>query len=91
MALKVKCPCCQATIVVDEATGEVLSHEEFKRELKDLGTFLEEQKNRSSALDDKFKAAQEAQKRRQEILQKKFDLATEKPDDGKAPRGILWD
>ena len=62
--LTVECPMCKGEIVVDADTGEVLSHKEFKKELKSFDDFLKEQKSRSSELDAKFAAAKEAQKRK---------------------------
>ena len=44
--LTVECPMCKGEIVVDADTGEVLSHKEFKKEVKSFDDFL----NRSPAV-----------------------------------------
>ena len=46
--LTIECPMCKGEIVVDADTGEVLSHKEFKKEVKSFDDFLKEQKSRSS-------------------------------------------
>ena len=71
--LTIECPMCKGEIVVDADTGEVLSHKEFKKEVKSFDDFLKEQKSRSSDLEAKFAAAKEAQKNRAELLEKKFE------------------
>jgi hypothetical protein len=92
MVLKVKCPCCKAELTIDPLSGEVLSHAEEKKKAKDFDSFLKEQKNRSSSLDEKFRAAQEAEKKRAALLEKKFKLGQEKPiDESEPPPGIQWD
>ena len=90
--LKVKCPCCQATLDVDQETGELIAHAEARRELKDFDSFLHDQKHRSATLDEKFRAGQEAQARKKELLERKFQAAKEKPIEGDGrPQGPLWD
>ena len=89
--LTVECPMCKGEIVVDADTGEVLSHKEFKKELKSFDEFMKEQNNRSADLDDKFAAAKEAQKHRQELLDKKFEAAKQNKDLKDPPPSVLWD
>jgi hypothetical protein len=89
--LTVECPMCKGEIVVDADTGEVLSHKEFKKELKSFDDFLKEQKSRSSELDAKFAAAKEAQKSRAELLEKKFEAAKQNKDLKDPPPSVLWD
>ena len=57
--LTIECPMCKGEIVVDADTGEVLSHKEYKKEVKSFDDFLKEQSTRSSDLEAKFAAAKE--------------------------------
>ena len=89
--LTIECPMCKGEIVVDADTGEVLSHKEYKKETKSFDEFLKEQSTRSSDLEAKFAAAREAQKNRQELLQKKFEAAKQNKDLKDPPPSINWD
>ena len=86
-----ECPRSKGEIVVDADTGEVLSHKEYKKETKSFDEFLKEQSTRSSDLEAKFAAAKEAQKNRQELLQKKFEAAKQNKDLKDPPPSINWD
>jgi hypothetical protein len=77
------CPCCEAKLTVDAATGAVLAHEEKK---KNLGTFDEMLKNLDKQKEEREKLfAQElsAQKERERILAEKFDAALKRADEEK--------
>lgn len=89
--LTIECPMCKGEIVVDAETGEVLSHKEFKKETKSFDDFLKEQASRSADLDAKFAAAQEAEKHRKELLEKKFEAAKNNKDLKDPPKSINWD
>ena len=89
--LTIECPMCKGEIVVDADTGEVLSHQEFKKEHKSFDDFMKEQKSRSAELDAKFAAAKEAQKSRAELLEKKFEAAKQNKDLKDPPPSINWD
>lgn len=66
------CPCCEAKLTVDAATGAVLSHEEKG---KKLGSFEELQKNleaQKQARENIFAQEMSAQKDRERLLEEKF-------------------
>ena len=74
------CPCCEAVLTVDAATGALISHEEKKKKLgsfEDLRSDLDKQKELREQL---FSQEQQAQKDRQRILREKFDEAFKKAD-----------
>lgn len=91
--LHVRCPDCDTELVVDAATGEVVSHRAAKRPLaggKDFDSLLrglDEGKARAEALFEQEKAAM---KDRQRLLEEKFDEAVkraeEDPDQGPPKR-----
>ena len=91
--LHVRCPGCEAELVVDAATGEVLSHRSKERPLaggKDFDSLLrglDEGKARAEALFEQEKAAM---KDRQRLLDEKFaeamKRAEEDPDQGPPKR-----
>jgi hypothetical protein len=84
-----RCPDCQSELVVDAATGEILSHKAAKRppaggkSFEGLMADLDEQKARAEDLFEKEKAAM---KDRDRLLEEKFQealkRAEEDPDDG---------
>lgn len=66
------CPCCEAKLTVDAATGAVLSHEE---KTKKLGSFEDLQKNltaQKEARENIFAQEMNAQKDRERLLEEKF-------------------
>jgi hypothetical protein len=96
--LHVRCPGCEAELVVDAATGEVLSHREPKRapaggkDFDSLLKGLDESKARAEALFEQEKAAM---KDRQRLLDEKFaeamKRAEEEPDAGPPRRPFDFD
>ena len=88
---KIECPCCKASLVIDAASGSILSHQEAKREHESLESFLERQKNRSQELDAKLAEARERERQKRELLERKFQAAKENKDLKDPPPGILWD
>jgi hypothetical protein len=89
--LEVACPCCKATLVVDAQTGAVLSHREHKKAMDSLDDFLAKQKHRSADLDAKFQSAQEREKNKMDLLNKKFEAAKQNPNLKDPPPGVQWD
>jgi len=91
--LHVRCPDCDSELVVDAATGEVISHRTPQRPLaggKDFASLmrgLDESKARAEALFEQEKAAM---KDRQRLLDEKFEealrRAEEEPADTPPPR-----
>ena len=78
--LTVTCPCCEATLMVDAATGTIISHEEKKRPLgsfEDLKGELGKQKELRDAL---FDREMSSQKDRERLLDEKFKEAMKRAD-----------
>ena len=78
---EITCPCCQATLLVDRLSGEVLLHK--AREVKSGGTLesmvagLESQKSEAAK---RFDRQIESQKDRARILEEKFKAALEQAE-----------
>ena len=78
--ITVVCPCCEATLNIDGATGAIISHEEKGKKLgsfEDLKSDLDKRKRQTEQL---FAQEQETQKDRQRILEEKFQEAMKKAD-----------
>lgn len=78
---EIECPCCQATIVVDRVSGEVLLHK--AKEVRTTGSLesmvagLEAQKSEAAK---RFDKQLESQKDRARILEEKFKEALERAE-----------
>jgi hypothetical protein len=91
--LTVRCPECNSDLVIDAATGEVLSHRRPKqapaggRDFDSLFQSLDEGKARA---EDVFTREVAALKDRDRLLEEKFrealKRAEEEPDEGPPPR-----
>jgi hypothetical protein len=72
----VTCPCCQATLVIDEGLKRVVRHVEPERadkpQLDDAHRILEEEKARRDAL---FNQSVESEKTRGDALSRRFEEA----------------
>jgi uncharacterized Zn finger protein (UPF0148 family) len=73
---EVVCPCCQATLVIDEGLRRVVRHVEAERpdkpKLDEAHRILEEAKARREAL---FSQAVESERTRGDALSKRFEEA----------------
>ena len=78
---EITCPCCEATIVVDRISGEVLLHK--AKEVRTTGSLesmvagLETQKSEAAK---RFEKQIESQKDRSRILEEKFKEALERAE-----------
>jgi len=78
---EITCPCCQATVVVDRLSGEVLLHK--VKEVRGTGSLesmvagLETQKSDAAK---RFDRQLESQKDRARILEEKFKAALEQAE-----------
>ena len=78
---EITCPCCEATLVVDRLSGEVLLHK--AREVKVTGSLesmvagLESQKSEAAK---RFERQLESQKDRARLLEEKFKAALEQAE-----------
>jgi len=78
---EVTCPCCEATIIVDRLSGEVLLHK--AKEVRTTGSLesmvagLESQKSEAAK---RFERQLESQKDRSRLLEEKFKEALERAE-----------
>ena len=86
--LTLRCPDCNSHLVVDSATGEVLSHrrpDTAPAEGKDLEALLDDLDQQKEQAEDIFSREMEALKDRDRLLEDKFEealkRAEEEPDD----------
>lgn len=86
--LTVRCPDCDSDLVIDAATGEVLSHRKAKQPLaggKDFDSLfqgLEKEKARAS---DVFDREMSAMKDRDRLLEEKFREALRRAEEDPEP------
>ena len=84
---EIACPCCEATIVVDRITGEVLFHK--VKETKGSGGSLESMvsnlETQKSEMAKRFEKNLESQKDRARILEEKFKEALQRADKSDKP------
>lgn len=79
---EIQCPCCEATIVVDRISGEVLLHKPKENRgpggsLEAMVKGLETQKSEAAK---RFERQLESQKDRARILEEKFKEALERAE-----------
>lgn len=86
--LTLRCPDCNSHLVVDSATGEVLSHrlpDAAPADGKDLSALLDDLEQQKEQAEDIFSREMEALKDRDRLLEDKFaealKRAEEEPDD----------
>ncbi len=89
--LQVVCPDCSSRLVVDVATGEVISHERHQAPAaggKEIGELLEGLDREKEQAEDLFQREVAAHKDRDRLLSEKFDEAmkrAEEADDDEPP------
>ena len=83
---EITCPCCDATLVIDRISGEVLLHKAKERRvggsLESMVAGLESQK---SEMEKKFDREMAAQKDRSRILDERFKEAMQRAGDDDTP------
>jgi hypothetical protein len=83
---EIVCPCCEAAIVIDRISGEVLLHKAKERKaggsLESMVAGLETQK---SEMEKKFEREIASQKDRSRILEEKFREAMERAEKSDKP------
>ncbi len=78
---EITCPCCEATIVIDRISGEILLHKEKeKKSGLSLDAMVSNLKTEKSEADKRFEKQLEAQKDRTRILEEKFKEAMQRAD-----------
>ena len=79
--VEITCPCCEATIVIDRVSGEVLLH---KRKEVRVGGSLESMvaglETQKSEAEKRFERQLESQKDRSRILEERFREALERAE-----------
>jgi hypothetical protein len=81
--VEVTCPCCHAKLTVDPQLAVVLSHVAPPRaapdvDISDAARILQEQAQRR---EDKFRESWEAEKKKEDVLTRKFEEALKKAKD----------
>jgi hypothetical protein len=91
--LRLRCPDCGSDLVIDRATGEVLSHQAPKKPLaggKDFDSLFADLDASKERADELFDREVTAYKDRDRLLEEKFKQALEKakesPDEKPPPR-----
>ncbi len=91
--LRLRCPDCKSDLVVDSATGEVLSHRAHEAPPaggKNLESLLGDLDKNKAEAESLFDREMEAMKDRDRLLEEKFKealkRAEESPDDEPPPR-----
>ncbi len=84
--LDVRCPCCRSRLAVDPGTGDVLDHQPPSRRPSDFDALVGDVLDGEQRRDDAFRSAFRKEKRRTELLGRKFDRARQREggagDDG---------
>ena len=92
--VEVTCPCCETRLVVDAATGEILSEERPKVDLsKTFDSAMDEVRGGARRRGKAFSKAFEKTKRLDDLLDKKFEEAKKKAakDDSKPINPLDFD
>jgi hypothetical protein len=91
--LNVRCPDCGTDLVIDVATGEILSHRQAKQPLaggKDFDSLMRGLDEDKARAEDIFQREVAAMKDRDRLMEEKFrealKRAEEDPDKGPPPR-----
>ena len=80
------CPCCEALIVVDRLTGEVLLHKaKEKKSGQSLEAMVSGLETQKSEMAKRFDKEMESQKNRSRILEEKFKEAMERAEKSNKP------
>lgn len=82
--LEINCPCCEAFLVIDRLTGEVLFHKEKERKISgSLESMVSKLESQKSEIAKKFDKELESQKDRARLLEEKFQEALKRADKDK--------
>jgi len=81
--IEVTCPCCEAKLTVDPELAVVLSHVAPPKPLPDVDLTDAERILREQAQkrEDKFRESWEAEKKKEDVLTRKFEEALKKAKD----------
>lgn len=92
--LRIECPCCKTKLVLDQETGEILSHETPKVDTD--ATFekaMADVQGGGQRREDAFAKAFQKTKKLDDLLEQKFEEARKKAADDPTPRKnpLDWD
>ena len=83
---EIQCPCCEALIVIDRITGEVLLHKaKEKKSGQSLESMVSNLQTQKSEMEKFFEKQIESQKDRSRILEEKFKEAMQRADKSEKP------
>jgi len=83
---EIVCPCCEALIVIDRLSGEVLIHKaKEKKSGQSLESMVSNLATQKSEMEKFFEKQMESQKDRSRILEEKFKEAMERADKSDKP------
>lgn len=84
---EINCPCCEALLVIDRLTGEILLHRvKETKSVTSLEAMVSQLESRKTEAAKKFEKEMESQKDRKRILDEKFKEAMQRADkSGKPP------
>jgi hypothetical protein len=88
--IEVKCPCCEATLTVDAELAVVLSHVAPPRvapdvDFNDAARILADQAKKR---EDKFRDSWDAESKKEDVLNRKFEEALKKAKDQPAEKPL---
>jgi hypothetical protein len=88
--IEVSCPCCQSRLTVDTELAVVLSHVEPPKaapnvDLSDAARILADQAQRR---EDKFRDSWEAERKKEDVLARKFEEGLKKAKEQPAERPV---
>ncbi|HYL10380.1 MAG TPA: hypothetical protein VEU31_06550 [Candidatus Acidoferrales bacterium] len=88
--IEVTCPCCHAKLTVDAQLSVVLSHQARPKaapdvDINDSARILQEQAQRR---EEKFRESWQAEKMKEDVLNRKFEEALKKAKDQPADRPL---
>ncbi len=82
--IEVNCPCCDAVLTVDPASGLVLNHQKKKANYS-LEDALKREKTRKEKADELFQQAFDKEQKRTDQLEQKFQEALRSKDELEEP------
>jgi hypothetical protein len=75
-----QCPCCEATLTIDAATGSLISHEEKKKPLASFDALKSDLSKQKELRDQIFAQEMSSQKDRERLLEEKFKEAMKRAE-----------
>lgn len=85
-SIELNCPCCEALLVVDRDSGQVLFHRQKEKKTKlSLEAMVNDLGNQKSEAAKRFEREIESQKDRGKVLEDKFQEALRRADKSDTP------